>query len=66
MYAPPIVHTRRHTHTNTNAQAQTGTNTYTHFTHHLRAQSSLRGALHPVGVGAIFVGFCGKSVCESV
>ena len=60
------MHLRSYTHTHTHTQAKTGTNTYTHYTHHLRAHSSLMGALRPVGVGAIFVGFCGKSVCESV
>lgn len=58
------MHLRSYTHTHTHKQKQV--QTYTHCTHHLRAHSSLRGALRLVGVGAIFVGFCGKSVCESV
>ena len=52
---------KRQTHT-----SKTGTHTHSLHADHLRAQSSLQGALRPVGVGAIFVGFCGKSVCESV
>lgn len=58
------MHLRSYTHTHT--RTHTGKHRYTHYTHHLRARGSLRGALRPVGVGAIFVGFCGKSVCESV
>lgn len=55
-----------HLRSHTRALTHTGKHRYTHYTHHLRARGSLRGALRPVGVGAIFVGFCGKSVCESV
>lgn len=62
------MHLQSYTHTRT--QTCTSKNRYKHthtrYTHHLRAHSSLRGALRPVGVGAIFVGFCGKCVCESV
>lgn len=57
-------HARRHAQGGEKKQVQT--HTHTHYTHHLRAHCSLRGALRPGVVGAIFVGFSEKGVCESV
>lgn len=68
LYAPTIIWAHTLACAVKHGHAKTGTNIHTHkhYTHHLRAHSSLRGALRPVAAGAIFVGFCEESVCESV